>query len=490
MSAFLRATAILLSVAGAGSTPAASQQQLLWGVNGHPLTNYRGVSAEQQIDYLADLGLKSYRVDVLDERAVPRLRELVRLGKPRGIAILPVITPNVGFATATPEELYRRSFDRAVALVGPLKGDIRVWELGNELENYAIIKACEMRDNGEQYNCAWGPAGGVSPLDYYGPRWAKVSAVLRGLSDGVKSVDPTIRRAMGTAGWGHTGAFERMRADGLDWDISVWHMYGQDPEWAFKILAGYGKPIWVTEFNHPGGSSDGAEAQASGLVRQMQRLKELAPLYNVEAAHIYELMDEPYWAPSYEAVMGLVRLDKVGKDQWRAGEPKTAYHAARDFLAGRTGMAGAAADGAAIPGRNCNFPKVDVGDTSLPPRVAYAYCLILGREPDGGGLHAWAERLAKPTPVADMLVEMAGSIEFKARYGWDKLTDREFVALLYQLLLMRQPDGGGLAEYAAALESKRSDRASIVGSFLKSYEFAVRHPILSAPVAATPPATR
>ena len=26
----------------------------------------------------------------------------------------------------------------------------------------------------------------------------------------------------------------RMAQDGIRWDISVWHMYGSDPEWAFR----------------------------------------------------------------------------------------------------------------------------------------------------------------------------------------------------------------------------------------------------------------
>src|SRR6185437_14107278 len=124
-----------------------------------------------------------------------------------------------------------------------------------EFENYAIIKPCEMRDNGVRYSCFFGDAGGTDPLDYYGPRWAKVIAVLKGLTAGVHAADPTAMRAVGTAGWGHTGAFERMHKDGIAWEITVWHMYGQDPEWAFKKLVQYGKPIWITEFNHPLGST-------------------------------------------------------------------------------------------------------------------------------------------------------------------------------------------------------------------------------------------
>ena len=68
-----------------------------------------------------------------------------------------------------------------------------------------------MQDDGKQYDCAWGPAGGVGPLEYYGPRWQKVSAVLKGLSEGAAAADPAVLKAMGTAGWGHLGAFERRR---------------------------------------------------------------------------------------------------------------------------------------------------------------------------------------------------------------------------------------------------------------------------------------
>ncbi len=463
-----------------------------WGINGHPLNNYRGVTTAQQLDYVKDIGLTSYRVDVIDERSVPTLKTLVREAKARGIEILPVITPSTNLNAHTTDEIYQRAYDRAVAIVTPLKNDIRVWELGNEVENYAIIRACEKRDNGERYDCTWGPAGGLSPLDYYGPRWAKASAMLRGLADGVKSVDPTIRRAMGTAGWGHTGAFERMRADGLEWEISVWHMYGQDPEWAFKILAGYGKPIWVTEFNHPGGSSDGASAQADGLVRQMRRLKELAGTYNIEAAHIYELMDEPYWAPSYEAVMGLVTLERSGPNRWHAGKPKAAYLAAQTFLAGNDLLAAAPAGLTEYTAakRDCQLPQTHAGDRSVETRIVYAYCLVLGRNPDGGGLHSWVTKLQQPTPTTEMLEAMIVSSEFVARYQSDRMSNREFVALLYRLLLMREPDGGGLAEYQLLLDDNRRDRLDTARALLKSYEFSVRHPVLAVSLQPTSPSSQ
>jgi hypothetical protein len=315
-------------------TPSA-RADLLWGANGHPFTAYPGITIQSQLDYLKDLGMRSYRVNISSTSHAPRLAELIREGKARGIDILPVITPgSVNLEKDSAEELYTKAFSLAVAFVSEFKNDVRVWELGNELENYAILKPCEMQDNGVQYNCAWGPAGGVTSLEYYGPRWVKASAVLKGLSDGTISVDPTIRKAIGTAGWGHTGAFARMQHDGIKWDISVWHMYGEDPEWALKILAKLDRPIWITEFNAPSGSESGEPQQAESLQRTMTRLRQLQAIYHIEAAHIYELMDEPYWAPSSEAVMGLVRVARKGPSGWQPVGPKPAYQVIKQLIRG------------------------------------------------------------------------------------------------------------------------------------------------------------
>ncbi len=274
-----------------GTAPASAD--ILWGANGHPITSYPGVTIEQQFDYLRDLGVKAYRVDITDAKGASVLSRLVQEGKARDIAILPVVTPgHINLDTDTPEEIYRAAYELAFTLGSEFKDDIRVWELGNELENYAIIAPCEKRDDGTQYPCQWGPAGGVTALEYYGPRWAKVSAVLKGLSDGMTAADPTIRKAMGTAGWGHIGAFERMQHDGIQWDISVWHIYGEDPEWAFAKLAQFKRPIWVTEFGNPRGSQEDEQQQAAGVSQMISRLRVLKDRYNIEAAYIYELVDE------------------------------------------------------------------------------------------------------------------------------------------------------------------------------------------------------
>ena len=321
------------------ASSASAAGAFLWGANGHPLTNYPGIPLEDQIKLVVGAGLQSYRVDVTNLDQMDGLATLIAAGRTRGVTILPILIPPVDLANASEKDIYETSFEFARRFVARFDRDVPVWELGNELENFAIIQPCETRDDGSKYPCEWGPAGGVSELEYVGARFKKVEAVLRGLSDGARAASPTARRAIGSAGWGHLGSFARLRASGIDWEFSVWHMYGQDPEWAFKYLATLKKPIWVTEFNHPNGSAnEGEQKQADGLAVTMRRLLALAPQYDVQAAYLYELLDEPYWAPSFEASMGLVRVLPDSTHQWKIGEPKIAFQAVKQATAAVTDL--------------------------------------------------------------------------------------------------------------------------------------------------------
>lgn len=478
--------ALVLTIlpAAASATPPPSRAQPTWGVNGHPLTAYPGVSFDEQLELVRSLGLTSYRVNISDASRLHALIGMAHAARAKGVDLLPVITPALDLAATSAEELYRRSYELAVALVTPLKHLVRVWELGNELENFAILKACEMREDGSRYDCAWGPAGGVGVLDYHPGRWKKVSAVLKGLSDGVVSVDPTIRKAIGTAGWGHLGAFERMRRDGIAWDISVWHIYGEDPEWALKTLSGFGRPIWITELNHPHGSTESEQAQADGLQRMMKRLQALSATYRIEAVHIYELLDEPYWFPSSEGAMGLYKLDKLPPvagagtgSIWRLGAAKRAAQVVRD-VAGPPRPLATASDGtnapparsaiqllyaeretvrdpapaSAVP-RRCDLDEIAAIGT-LPPKsvaIAYVYCLVLGRAPDGAGRGAWLAELDRGMSLTDIVVAMVQSGEFASLYQTAKLDAAEHARLIHWLLLGRLPAGSTKAPPAAVL---------------------------------------
>lgn len=460
---------LAIGIASLLATSGVASADLLWGVNGHPLNAYPGVSIERQLNYLKDLGMKSYRVNISDLDAADDLAALVSAGKQRGIEILPVITPgHIDLDKDSTGELFEKARALASGLGSRFKADIRVWELGNEMENYAIIKPCEKRDDGSQYPCAWGPAAGVDARDYYGPRWVKVSAVLKGLSTGMTEADPTIRKAMGTAGWGHTGAFERMQQDGIKWDITVWHMYGEDPVWAFEKLARYNLPIWVTEFNNPYGSQRGDKQQADGLKQTMVRLRELQGKYRIEAAHIYELLDETYWAPDFEAYMGLVRLTGSAESGWKVGEAKPAYGVVRELIRGIRPPF--------LPGRVCDLKSVQAANPIPVRQVRFGYCLMLGRGNGGAELEQWAGDLENgKASYVDMLMSILRSDEFNDRYETLAMSDRAYVGFLYQLLVGRQGDTYGVDSYVQQLQSGAMTREAIALGMMTSSEFADRY---------------
>ena len=474
----LHAAIVLLAGHAYAASPA--QRHIIWGVNGHPLVSYPGVSIETQLDAVRELGMTSYRVDIGSIEHIPGLQRLVHEARARGITVLPVITGGFDLDKNPPELIEKKAFGVAFALVSSFRGQIPVWELGNELENYAIIQPCEMQDDGKQYSCSYGPTGGRGPLEYYGPRWAKVSAALKGMTEGARAADPSVRRAVGTAGWGHLGAFERMRADGIEWDISVWHMYGQNPEWAFKELVKYQRPIWVTEFNHPEGSKEGKEAQAQGLTRAISQLSDLQEAYGVEAAHIYELMDEPYWE-GFEAHMGLIELKKDENGGWTVGARKPAYDAVKAHLA-----LGDAAQAQPILVRSkCELTPQAVGDTvEAQAIISYAYCLTLGRAPDGGGADSWRKRLGGGMSVEQLLVELMHGTEFADLYDLPVLTKAEHVMLIYRLLLGTDPSTQALKKAVSDLNADKKP-VDLQRALIRSKEFQARHPGLltkSAPI--------
>ncbi len=83
-------------------TSAAAEADILWGVNGHPLTAYPGARTEDQLDYIKDLGMKSYRVNIPGTDKLKDLAELVKAGKERQIEILPSSRRAMSTSTMTP----------------------------------------------------------------------------------------------------------------------------------------------------------------------------------------------------------------------------------------------------------------------------------------------------------------------------------------------------------------------------------------------------
>lgn len=108
------------------------------------------------------------------------------------------------------------------------------------------------------------------------------------------------------------------------------------------------------------------------------------------------------------------------------------------------------------------FPEVSA-------QVFRLYQAVLGRDPDSTGHLAWTERLAiEGRELIDVVNGFVGSGEFQTNYGG--LDNAEFVTLMYQNVLGRDPDATGLARWVGDLEDG-TERAEVVLGFSESAEF-------------------
>ncbi len=101
--------------------------------------------------------------------------------------------------------------------------------------------------------------------------------------------------------------------------------------------------------------------------------------------------------------------------------------------------------------------------------VARCYQLILGREPDAGGLQGWSDALLEKTSAAANIIDsFVRSDEFKNR----TLSAGESVDILYRTMLDRPADEGGKSGWVDAL-NKGYTLQHIINGFCTSAEFAV-----------------
>ncbi|MCR8550912.1 DUF4214 domain-containing protein [Salipiger sp. P9] len=107
--------------------------------------------------------------------------------------------------------------------------------------------------------------------------------------------------------------------------------------------------------------------------------------------------------------------------------------------------------------------------TDYADDVFRLYQAMLDRAPDEGGLRNWSARLAMGEKTFLQVIEgFENSAEFQNTYG--SLDDEGFVTRLYNNVLDRNPDAGGLANWVARLEDGMS-RAQVVRGLAQSAEF-------------------
>ncbi|MEC3860463.1 DUF4214 domain-containing protein [Mesobacterium sp. TK19101] len=101
----------------------------------------------------------------------------------------------------------------------------------------------------------------------------------------------------------------------------------------------------------------------------------------------------------------------------------------------------------------------DAGD--WVDEVFRLYQATLDRLPDFGGLKSWTDRLAAGESFDTAVAGFTGSPEFQTTYG--NLDNRDFVTLLYNNVLDRAPDSGGLTSWLDRMATGTTRTEVLVG---------------------------
>ncbi|MFN7161032.1 MAG: S-layer homology domain-containing protein [Candidatus Gracilibacteria bacterium] len=366
------------------------------GMNGHPFIQEGysniGVSVEEQIALLKELGAKAYR------HTVPKSDEdfdkLIAAAKKENIELKPIMFPVMfpilglpemdangneiktadgsvkimdpgyylwnspasnwtSWENITLEQIEQISYDYAFNKVSKYKNEIHAWEFQNELENYAFLQQGERDIEGKLLEVPGWHLDGSLKKHYNQTRYERVRATMRGMSRGVHDADPTAKRII-DAGWLHFGFLDRLTEDNVGFEVIAWHWYSNmeakdDPKTPLKDetttivnvggtinvpqkLNSYGKEVWINEGNS--GYTDDAvieENQSRYLTNTLTQLIGLYP--QIKKYFIYELLNEPYLLNRIEAErkFGIVDIVKEG-GRWVLGKKKLSFAAVGNLI--------------------------------------------------------------------------------------------------------------------------------------------------------------
>jgi uncharacterized protein YkwD len=100
-------------------------------------------------------------------------------------------------------------------------------------------------------------------------------------------------------------------------------------------------------------------------------------------------------------------------------------------------------------------------------RVAELYRTVLHREADAGGRAAWVRAIAGGMRLEDVAAGFYGSQE---RFNAEGGSVTEYVKGLYEDILNRPADAGGLRDWVAKIEGRRMSRTQVAAGFYGSVE--------------------
>jgi hypothetical protein len=487
-----------LLVAPDSALPYVRTNDIVWGVNGHPLTGWpymRPEALEDQFDYLDSLQVSHYRIDLfvdtLDNDVRPgdvSLEELLDIADRHHISILPVFNerPDVTERPGTQgiEVNYRAGYKIGNTFAAKYGKRVTHIEAGNELDYVSLLDRTD----------------GTDLSKYDSTRLALTTAFLRGMTRGIRDGAPDVRIIIDAGGWYHYAFFSALQRDSVDYDIIGVHWYSGAGDIDSPVNGGmsvldhldaFRKDIWITEADRMHGSFSEApsDSQSLWIAKYVHDYHELE---QIKGFFVYELYDDANLDDAGEAHYGLIECSAQPKNCIGAKTPKPAFDAYRygieEMLHGYDDYVSwlfahvvrRAPDSTELNrwtrrfislGRENRWSKPTFVESFVREHgaafVRDEYERLLGRDPDGNELAYWSGRIAQGGSQRDLITSLCDSSEFWALGGG---TDEGFIDRLYRTLLRREPDPDGSARYMAYLTTGWS-RGDVIASILDGSEY-------------------
>jgi hypothetical protein len=289
------------------------RQCLIWGINGHPLSqrDYSVQTLTYQIKYLKDLKVNSYRIDIrLNDKGLAnnaRFIPLVKTLRENKISVLPVILFDHNLKDTLKQDTYDTNFQRGKNFCEKYDKYFSTVEVGNEEETQIILSS----------------AFDGTKESHYDPEKTKLLMIcLKGFTDGIKSVNPS-KKIILSLGWIHFNYLHQLQNYDIKFDIIGYHWYSNMGD--ITIHKNYGniinyvykkfrKPIWITEFNYRNGSLNRQHLKQKSYLENS--LINILNNKHVKGFFIYELFDEPALKPRKptEIAYGLLKKNSLSGD--------------------------------------------------------------------------------------------------------------------------------------------------------------------------------
>jgi hypothetical protein len=279
-----------------------AETNFYFGVNGHPVNQsaYMKISPAEQIRLIKSLGMNIYRVDLTADKAgVIRMHDryvaLKNAADSAKVTLLPMVSSGNFDYDIAEEASYQIGYERGAAFASNYQHDFVYYNIANELDNKCIL-----------------PKKSGTSVSHYDPvKFKIIAARLKGMDDGVKSVDKDAK-TMVDASWMHYQFLLMLEEYGVNFDVVAYHWYDEMEKLAVKtynitditqfLSQKFSKPIWFTEINirNKVGTVDD-KVQRDFLNSFLAKCKENR---QVQAAIIYELFNQPVFQ-SLESHYGL-----------------------------------------------------------------------------------------------------------------------------------------------------------------------------------------